>query len=119
MRQEPVVYMNGESFTPRFPDKMNENMEFPGVSGEEIEWLQESFVQTISERLEESKENRNIPKEHKGKVKYYRDTYAEHPDDRVNIEYTVPLEGPGSEALVTLSGMYAQIKDATGCNLDY
>ena len=31
---------------------MNENMEFPGVSGEEIEWLQESFVQTISERLE-------------------------------------------------------------------
>ena len=27
-------------------------MEFPGVSGEEIEWLQESFVQTISERLE-------------------------------------------------------------------
>ena len=32
--------------------RMNENMEFPGVSGEEIEWLQESFVQTISERLE-------------------------------------------------------------------
>ena len=34
--------------------RMNENMEFPGVSGEEIEWLQESFVQTISERLEVS-----------------------------------------------------------------
>jgi len=108
MRQEPVVYMNGESFTPRFPDKMNENMEFPGVSGEEIEWLQESFVQTISERLEESKENRNIPKEHKGKVKYYRDTYAEHPDDRINIEYIVPLEN--DDALVTLNGLYAQVK---------
>ena len=24
-------------------------------------------------------------------VKYYRDTYAEHPEDRKNIEYTVHL----------------------------
>ena len=41
-------------------------------------------------------------------VKYYRDTYAEHPDDRINIEYTVPLEN--DDALVTLSGLYEQIK---------
>ena len=41
-------------------------------------------------------------------VKYYRDTYAEHPDDRVNIEYTVHLEN--DDALVTLSGLYEQIK---------
>ena len=33
---------------------MNENMEFPGISGEEIQWLQESFVQTIFARLEVS-----------------------------------------------------------------
>ena len=26
---------------------MNENMEFPGISGEDIEWLQDSFVQAI------------------------------------------------------------------------
>ena len=26
---------------------MNENMEFPGVSGDDIEWLQNSFVQAI------------------------------------------------------------------------
>ena len=25
-------------------------------------------------------------------VKYYRDTYAEHPEDRKNIEYTVHLD---------------------------
>ena len=31
---------------------MNENMEFPGISGEEIQWLQDSFVQTIFARLE-------------------------------------------------------------------
>ena len=27
--------------------RMNENMEFPGVSGEDIEWLQDSFVKAI------------------------------------------------------------------------
>ena len=41
-------------------------------------------------------------------VKYYRDTYAEHPDDRVNIEYTVPLEN--DEALATLNRLYDQVK---------
>lgn len=45
--QEPVVYLKGQSFTPRLPDKMNENMEFPGISGDDIEWLQSSFVQAI------------------------------------------------------------------------
>ena len=47
VEQEPVVYLNGQSFTPRLPDKMNENMEFPGISGDDIEWLQSSFVQAI------------------------------------------------------------------------
>ena len=41
-------------------------------------------------------------------MKYYRDTYAEHPDDRVNIEYTVPLDS--DDALVTLNGLYDQVK---------
>ena len=27
--------------------RMNENMEFPGVSGDDIEWLQEQFVKSI------------------------------------------------------------------------
>jgi hypothetical protein len=26
---------------------MNENMEFPGISGSDIEWLQEQFVKSI------------------------------------------------------------------------
>jgi len=117
MRQEPVVYMNGQSFTPRLADKMNENMEFPGATGEDIEWMQNTFVATIFQRLEDQKEDRWCPKEDKDKVKYYRDTYAEHPDDRENIEYTVPLEN--NEALVTLSGMYDQVKNETGANLEY
>lgn len=109
--------MNGQSFTPRLADKMNENMEFPGATGEDIEWMQNSFVATIFERLEQQKEDRFVAKEDKDKVKYYRDTYAEHPDDRVNIEYTVPLDN--QEALVTLSGMYQQVRSETGANLEY
>ncbi len=49
-------------------------------------------------------------------VKYYRDTYAEHPDDRENIEYSVHLES--NEALVTLTGLYDQLKDC-GFDLQY
>ena len=49
-------------------------------------------------------------------VKYYRDTYAEHPEDRENIEYTVNLEN--DEALVTLNGLYDQMK-VLGFNLSY
>lgn len=60
--------MNGQSFTPRFPDKMNENMEFPGATGEDIEWMQDSFVAAIFKRIEDQKEDRTVPKEDKGKV---------------------------------------------------
>ena len=60
--------MNGQSFTPRLADKMNENMEFPGATGEDIEWMQNSFVATIFERLENQKEDRFIAKEDKDKV---------------------------------------------------
>jgi hypothetical protein len=33
-------------------------------------------------------------------VRYYRDTYAEHPEDRKNIEYSVHLDNDGD--LITL-----------------
>jgi hypothetical protein len=33
---------------------MNENMEFPDMSGEDIEWLQDSFVKVVFERIEVS-----------------------------------------------------------------
>merc|ERR1712012_273864 len=126
MRQEPVVYLNGQSFTPRLADKMNENMEFPGISGDDIEWLQESFVQAVKDKVEEVKNDRYAPEEDKGKervgfkstpqVRYYRDTYAEHPEDRKNIEYSVHLDN--DEDLVTLSGMYEQLKEL-GYDLSY
>ena len=51
-------------------------------------------------------------------VLYYRDTYAGHPEDRKNIEYTVHLDK--DEDFVTLSGLYEQLKQIDdGFNLDY
>lgn len=117
MRQEPVVYMNGQSFTPRLKERMNENMEFPGAAGDYIEWLQNSFVKVIQKQIDDSYLSHNImPKEDRGKVKYYRDTYAEHPEDRENIEYKVNLEN--DDALVTLNGLYDQMK-SSGFALSY
>jgi len=116
MRQEPVVFLNGQSFTPRLSDRMNENMEFPGATGEDIQWLQDRFVEAIKAKVDAIKNDRYAPEEEKGKVRYYRDTYAEHPEDRENIEYTVYLDN--DEDFVTLSGLYEQLKHLD-YNLDY
>ena len=43
-------------------------MEFPGLSGSDIEWLQSKFVEQIFQRIEESKSNRRTPKSEQGKV---------------------------------------------------
>jgi len=116
MRQEPVVYMNGQSFTPRLRENMNENMEFPGATGEYIEWLQNSFAKTIKEQVEKDKVDPFVKREERGKVKYYRDTYAEHPEDRENIEYCVQMEG--EDALLTLTELYDSMK-SLGFDLSY
>lgn len=99
MRQEPVVYVNGRSFTPREATRMNENMEFPGITGPEVDALQDAFVDVVRKRAEAEG----------NQVHYFRDTYAEHPDDRKNIEYIVPLEG--DHALDTVSGIYEQLRE--------
>ncbi|XP_040565703.1 paladin [Lepeophtheirus salmonis] len=110
MRQEPVVYMNGHPFTPRHQDRLNENMEFPNSSGEYIESLQTSLVDETRKAIQETIDDRFVPEEDKGKVTYFRDTYAEHPDDRLNIKHIVALEDPKT-SLVTLSGMYDQLTE--------
>ena len=51
-----------------FQLRMNENMEFPDMSGDDIEWLQDSFVKVIFGRIEESLANRRLKKEDAGKV---------------------------------------------------
>ena len=39
--EEPMFLLNNYLL------RMNENMEFPGISGSDIEWLQEQFVKSI------------------------------------------------------------------------
>ena len=34
------MYVNGRSFTPREATRLNENMEFPGITGPEVDALQ-------------------------------------------------------------------------------
>ena len=68
LQKEPVVYMNGQSFTPRLRENMNENMEFPGATGEYIEWLQDSFAKTIKEVVEKDKNDPFVKREERGKV---------------------------------------------------
>lgn len=109
MRQEPVVYANGLSFTPRESTRLNENMEFPGVTGAVLEKLQSDFVAVLKGRAAPGLAD-------EGKCRYFKDTYAEHPEDRKNIEYVVPLEG--ERPLLTLGEVYDNLK-AAGFDLKY
>ena len=43
-------------------------MEFPGATGDYIEWLQDSFVQTIQAEVSESAKDPFVKKEERGKV---------------------------------------------------
>lgn len=61
--------MNGQSFTPRLRERMNENMEFPGATGEYIEWLQDSFVSFIRAQVEKDKNDPFVKREQRGKVR--------------------------------------------------
>jgi hypothetical protein len=105
MRQEPVVYLNGQSYTPRNEDKLNENMEFPNAFPKMIEWYQTALCVAVKGRMGDDK-----------KVPYYKDTYGEHPDDRVNTKEEASLEK--EEDFVTLAGMYDQLKEQ-GFKLKY
>ena len=62
---------------------MNENMEFPDMSGEDIEWLQDSFVKVIFGRIEESLANRRLKKEDAGKVNQLFDVLKQPPQSLV------------------------------------
>ena len=48
--------------------RLNENMEFPALKGDDIEWLQDEFVTAVLKRIEENKEDRFTAKEERGKV---------------------------------------------------
>lgn len=75
-----------------------------------MESLQEEFVAVLKKRAASGQED-------EGKVRYYKDTYAEHPEDRKNIEYVVELHD-GTDSLKTLSNVYDDLRK-DGVNLKY
>lgn len=96
MRQEPVIFVNNVSFTPREPGRLNENMEFDNVPGAILASLTDQFAEEVRTRA--AKHSDRI-------VTYYKDTYAEHPADRKNIEHNVPLQ-----EVLSLSEVYTQLQ---------
>ena len=51
-------------------------------------------------------------------VKYYRDTYAEHPEDRKNIEYTVHLDNEQGRKLLSCSQVKDLVKELSWILID-
>jgi len=76
MRNEPLVYVNEYSYAPRDHKRLNENMEFNGLTIKDVEVLEKRLL---------DKTRLNVKR--KGlQHEYYKDTFAENPVDRQNIQ---------------------------------
>jgi len=83
MRQEPVIYCNGEPFAPRHPDRMHDNMSIDG-SVPEMDKLEESFTEIVQARF------MNDPEK---KLRINKDSqFTENPMERENIEETLEVD---------------------------
>ena len=102
MRQEPVVYLNGLSFTPRDPSHLSENMDFGNVGGEHMQLLTADFVQALQARASANDNN----------IDFFRDTFAEHPEDRVDKKHTVQLD-----SLLPLANVYMTLQAKCGVEI--
>jgi hypothetical protein len=52
LREEPVIYIQGKSFTLRNRDNIKENIEFPGINPDQVDGLEQKFRREILERLD-------------------------------------------------------------------
>ena len=81
MRQEPVIYINGQPYASRDPDNRHINIEIEDGDPEMLDNLQRAFTQIIQMRVDEDPEM---------EVKIHRDTsYVENPMERVDVEESV------------------------------
>ncbi|TYZ61633.1 hypothetical protein PybrP1_007433 [[Pythium] brassicae (nom. inval.)] len=51
LREEPVVYVDGQSFTARRAAKLNENDLVPGITGHKVQVLESSMKESLREQL--------------------------------------------------------------------
>eukprot|EP00301_Raphidiophrys_heterophryoidea_P007460 c12888_g1_i4.p1 GENE.c12888_g1_i4~~c12888_g1_i4.p1 ORF type:complete len:770 (-),score=192.16 c12888_g1_i4:90-2399(-) len=93
LRQEPVIYINGQSFSPRRRQLLNETLGFLNASRAHLAALQEDLVQAVRSR---AMSNSNT-------VTFFRDSFGEHPSDRQNEECSMRVLSPTS--VTTAAGL--------------
>jgi len=105
MRQEPVVYVNGQPYAPRHPDRMHDNLEVDATV-EEMEILQCHFANIIRGKVAEDPEQM---------LKVSKDSgFTENPMDRENVE-----ESLKAETVKSLKEVFVTMKDSGFPNLEY
>lgn len=92
LRQEPVVYVNGNPYTARDPAKLHYHLEV--TSPDDVSKMEDEFAEEIKKRGEE--------------FKFHQDQYGEHPDDRV-AKNEMKTEKLGD--VQTLTNIFSALKD--------
>jgi len=83
MRQEPVIYCNGEPYAPRHPDRMHDNINIDD-SVEAMNKLELNFAEIVKERVKSDPEKM---------IKINKDSeFTENPMERENIEESIKAD---------------------------
>jgi len=104
MRQEPVLYCNGDPYAPRHSERMHENLSIDGPVSQ-MDELENSFYKIVKERIENDPEK---------KLKINKDSgFTENPTERENVAETVLVD-----ALQPFSEIISELKRKGAKNLD-
>jgi len=102
MRQEPLVYVNGQPYAPRDPENPHVNLEIK-MTVDQIEIVDRHLAKILKKRQTESGNNT---------IKIHRDEeFAENPMDRVDIEDTITVDN-----IKSLEAVYEYCKEK--CKVD-
>lgn len=100
MRCEPILYVNDMSYGPRDVNNLNENMELHGLSGAKLNELEERIMARMRAQI----------KSRNGSFEYYKDTFAENPADRKNMQLSEKV-GDVAEDVRGVGAVYSALKD--------
>jgi len=104
MRQEPVIYCNGEPFAPRHQDRMHDNLNIDEPVNE-LDKLEACFADIVKERVKADPEKM---------LKINKDSeFTENPMERENIEEAIK-----ADSVKSLNGVYNGLKQKGFKNLD-
>ena len=104
MRQEPIIYINGNSFAPRDPDNTHVNLQTK-MDSDQIKSVESHLVKVVKRRKNESGNNTV-------KIKIDLD-FAENPMDRGDDEDTLVIE-----EIKDLDSVYKYCREKCNVNLE-